>query len=245
MKRNAGPLAESPVTASMCRSSSTTVRPTAWNSRSARARCSGVACAPPASAVMPSRTSAGVLGMARTTGTGAARWRSRIAVLTEATAETRSWLAPSRGPTSRSTGTACCGLTVSSTTSASLTAAALDSPACTPSRRAKSAERAPWAVVTVMSAGSATPASSMPRMSISPSCPAPSTARREPARDPAFVRVRAMTFSPAARRGGPGRDGAAPAAPAGREALTTAGSCSSRRSRGRSSARAGPRAPCA
>lgn len=65
----AGPLAESPVTASMFFSSTTTVRPTASNMVRAVSRCSAFACAPAQIPVMPQPTAAGVFGIARTTGT--------------------------------------------------------------------------------------------------------------------------------------------------------------------------------
>src|SRR6185437_3880819 len=53
MYRNAGPEPESPVTASMCFSSTTTVRPTVWKIRCAMAICSSVTKRPPQSAVIP------------------------------------------------------------------------------------------------------------------------------------------------------------------------------------------------
>src|ERR1051325_158425 len=175
----------------MWRSSSTTVWPTAPKSRSACARCFAPACAPGASAVMPWRTSAGVLGIARTTGTPSLRCFSMTAVLTDDAAEIRSCEAVSRGPTSRRTGTTCCGLTVSRTTFAPSTASALDAEARTPSRRARSRERVAWSVVTTTAPGSVSPASRSPRMSVSPSWPAPSTARRSGAPGSGVVRVRA------------------------------------------------------
>ena len=63
---NAGPLPESPVTASMCFSSTTTVRPTASKSERATSRSALVAVGVAESAVTPAPTRAGVLGMART-----------------------------------------------------------------------------------------------------------------------------------------------------------------------------------
>ena len=197
MYRNAGPLADRPVTASMWRSSSTSVWPTAPNICSARARSLVDAREPPASAVMPSRTSAGVFGMARTTGTRAFRCFSMTAVLTDDAAEINSCVVLSSGPTSRSTGTTCCGLTTSSTTCAPCTASALEAAARTPSRRARSRERALCSVVTVTERASVRPASIMPRMSVSPSCPAPRTARRRRARE----RGRGVGVRRAAMRG--------------------------------------------
>src|SRR5262249_25562191 len=65
MYANAGPLAESPVTASMFFSSTTTVRPTASNIARATSRCSGPACAPRQIPVIPQLTVDGLFGIAR------------------------------------------------------------------------------------------------------------------------------------------------------------------------------------
>src|SRR5438067_648028 len=64
--RYAGPLPESPVTASSCVSSSTTVSPTESKIVFAVARSASVACSPSASAVAAAATVAGVFGIART-----------------------------------------------------------------------------------------------------------------------------------------------------------------------------------
>ena len=76
----AGPLPEIAVTASWCRSGSRTTFPQDLSSDSASARCSGVQCRPGEIAAIPSSTSAGVLGMTRTTDDPSGRRDSRYAV---------------------------------------------------------------------------------------------------------------------------------------------------------------------
>src|SRR6266850_628668 len=172
----AGPLADSAVTASMCFPSTTTVRPTERKMPSASSRCSGVACAPAARPVIPFRSSAGVLGIARTTGTACARCFSMNDVLTEAATEMRSCEGVSTSRSSPSTCGTVWGFTLRITMSAARAASAFESVPSTPRSSRSLAIRCACPAVTVMSPALTTPASSSPRINVSPSLPAPSTA---------------------------------------------------------------------
>src|ERR1700721_1532335 len=83
----AGPLAERPVTASMCFSSTTTVRPTTSNILQVMATWAASAYWPLHTAVIPLPTKQGVLGMARITGTFGGKFFSIKDVGTEAATE--------------------------------------------------------------------------------------------------------------------------------------------------------------
>src|SRR6266542_5139974 len=120
--------------------------------------------------------SAGMLGMARTTGTGRPRCFSMNAVLTEAATETSRCDGSITPRTWASTAGTVCGLTLRMTMSAARAASALDSVPWTPRSRRSRSTRCGWPAVTVMSGARSTPASSSPRMRVSPSLPAPSTA---------------------------------------------------------------------
>ena len=92
--------------------------PTASNSALAVARSASLACLPGAIAVAPAPTSAGVLGIARTTRTPSVTASSIASVSTPAAIDTTSVPARSSEPTSRSTLSRICGLTLSTTSSA-------------------------------------------------------------------------------------------------------------------------------
>src|SRR6202041_2740892 len=87
----AGPLADRPVTASMCFSSTTTVRPTTSNILQVMATCLASAYLPLHTAVIPLPMEQGVLGMARMTGTFSGRALSIIDVGTDAATEMITW----------------------------------------------------------------------------------------------------------------------------------------------------------
>ncbi len=75
------------VTASCCFSGTRITRPVARSSSSASARCSSSQCDPREIAAIPSSTSAGVLGMTRTTGTPSGSRASIDAVVMPAASE--------------------------------------------------------------------------------------------------------------------------------------------------------------
>ena len=93
----AGPQPERPVTASMCFSSTTTVRPTVANRNAARSSCSWVANRPRLSAAMPAPSIDGVFGIARTTPISIPAASSMAVVRTEAAIEISSFCGVSEG----------------------------------------------------------------------------------------------------------------------------------------------------
>ena len=122
----AGPLADRPVIASICFSSTITVRPTESNMNLARLRWSRVAFFPGAIPVIPFFNRQGVLGIARMTGTGELRCFSMKVVLTEAATDTRICEGFNVLLISDRTRGTVCGLTASSTRSARSTASELE-----------------------------------------------------------------------------------------------------------------------
>ena len=127
-KMYAGPLPESPVTASSCASSSTTVTcprledgARGWRGRPrSRARRR--------EAVAPAPTVAGVLGMARTMRMPECSRRSMAAMGTPAATQTTSFSREMSGEMPRSTWSRICGFTQSTTTSLSRAASGLVPP---------------------------------------------------------------------------------------------------------------------
>ena len=111
--------------ASMCFSSTTTVRPIEPKISFANATSSSVACFPRASAIMPWRMRQGVFGMARTTRAGCPSSRSMSPVVTLAAAEMMSASLRSSFFTSCRNPFTCCGLRQIKTRSAPETAWAL------------------------------------------------------------------------------------------------------------------------
>ena len=81
---------------------------------------------------IPSWTSAGAFGIARTTRASGERWLSMNAVVTPAATETITWSEVTVPAISASTVEMSCGLTASTTSDAPVTASAFDDPASTP-----------------------------------------------------------------------------------------------------------------
>ncbi len=129
---NAGPLAESPVIASMCFSSAMIVRPTESNMNLASSRCSRDALRPAEMPVIPLLSRHGVFGIARMIGTGAASCFSIKAVLTDAATDMSNCDGPMASFISPSTAGTVCGFTLNSTMSADSTASLFDN---VPARR--------------------------------------------------------------------------------------------------------------
>ena len=114
----AGPEPLMAVTASIWRSGTRSTRPVEPISSSASARWWSSQCEPGEIAAMPSSTSAGVLGMTRTTATPSGTRASMNAVVMPAASDTTSWPARSSGAISSSRSPMSCGLTTSARVSA-------------------------------------------------------------------------------------------------------------------------------
>src|SRR5689334_1347125 len=128
----AGPEPETAVTASIARSATRTTLPRWDSTSSASARCSSPACAPAQTPAMPSWTSEGAFGIARTTGTPGARRASICAVVIAAATERTVCSVVSSPPISPSRTSKSCGLTATTTRPAPATASALESVDRTP-----------------------------------------------------------------------------------------------------------------
>src|SRR5581483_7182038 len=159
----------------MCSSGTSTTSPTARSTVPARSRCSRPAWRPGHMPATPSWTTDGAFGIARTTGTSAARCRSIAAVGIAAATDSTVCVPSSRWPTSPRSVSRSCGLTASTTTSAPLIAAALSVVASTPWRSRSSAARSSRREVATMSARSELRS---PASSDSPILPAPRIAIR-------------------------------------------------------------------
>ena len=107
----AGPLPESPVTASSSPSSRRTTLPTASKSDVAARRSFSVACVPAEIAVAPASARAATLGIVRTTREPGGSRASRAAMGTPAAMETTSWSFRTSGPMTVSTLSTTCGFT--------------------------------------------------------------------------------------------------------------------------------------
>ena len=125
---------------------------------------------------MPSWTTAGVFGIARTTGTPLPRWRSIVAVGIAAAIESTvcsGWIS---GPISPSSASMSCGLTAITTSAAPAAASAFERVTSIPWRSRSSAARSSRRVEAASSAGARQPDESRPLISASPIWPAPRTA---------------------------------------------------------------------
>ena len=173
----AGPEPDRPVTASSIRSGTRTTIPTAPRIRSARSRSASVASVPAAMADAPCRTTAGVFGIARTTGRpGAAS--SSSAIVIPAAIESTSACSGSDGAADSSAADTCWGLSATITTSASATAhAGLGTTRIPRSSVSIACRRSGSISATAMSSASK-PASSSPATRASPMRPPPSNAMR-------------------------------------------------------------------
>src|ERR1700745_1967317 len=178
----AGPLAESAVTASMCFSSTTTVRPTTSNMWQVRATCSAVACLPLQTAVMPAAIRHGVFGMARMTGTFGGRFLSIIDVGTEAATDTISCFGVRCSLISRMTSSTTWGFTPITMMSASLAASTLLVPTFTFNFDDSALARSSWATVAQVDFAESRPLFSNACRMIPPILPAPRNATFFPAR---------------------------------------------------------------
>src|SRR5215469_7345123 len=174
----AGPLAERPVTASMCFSSTTTVRPTTRNRALAFSTSPALAYRPRQRAVMPTPRTQGVLGMARTTGTSTPRADSIWAVGTDAATEMISWLRCTFGRICSITSCTTCGLTHTKIMSAWWTAARLSVLTGMRSLSLRAQARSSWATVAQVSVGCRRFFSSKALSRMPPILPAPRTTTR-------------------------------------------------------------------
>src|SRR4029077_5658318 len=178
----AGPLAESAVTASMCFSSTTTVRPTTSNIWQVRATCSAVACLPLQTAVMPAAIRHGVFGMARMTGTFGGRFLSIIDVGTDAATDMISCFGETCSLISRITSSTTCGFTPITMMSAPLAASTLLVPNFTFNFADNALARSSWATVAHVDFAESRPLFSNACRMIPPILPAPRNATLFPVR---------------------------------------------------------------
>ena len=128
----AGPEPETAVTASMWRSGTRTTEPRWASASSASVTCASSACAPAQSPAIPSCTVDGVFGIARTTGTPAARWRSIVAVGVAAATVRTVCSGVIAVPISPSSASMSCGLTATTTSAAPAAASTLLDVTCDP-----------------------------------------------------------------------------------------------------------------
>src|SRR3984893_1095054 len=178
-KNEAGPPPESASTTSSASSVAThTTSPTDLKTCSAVARCGAATGGGANRPVAAAPTSAGRLGMARTTATPGPHQACRVATRKPAATEMSSGpCAPHSPARAVSTPAASCGFTASTTTAAPLTAAALSALAVMPRSRASASRAAAMGSPTLMCSGRV-PERSSPPMSARPMLPAPSMARR-------------------------------------------------------------------
>jgi hypothetical protein len=135
--------------------------------------CSSPAWAPAQIPAIPSWTTDGVFGIARTTGTFAPRWRSIAAVGIAAAIESTVCSGCRSGPTSPSRVSMSCGLTAITTSAAPAAASGFDCVTAIPWRSASSATRSSRRVDAEISAAVRQPEESRPPISASPIWPAP------------------------------------------------------------------------
>src|ERR1700676_367742 len=183
----AGPLAESAVTASMCFSSTTTVRPTTSNMWQVMATSSALACLPLQIAVMPAPCWHGVFGMARMTGTLVDRFFSIMLVGTDAATETINCFVVMWPLISRTTSSTTCGFTPITIMSAPLIASTLSVPTFTFNFAASDFARSSCATVARVDFGESEPFFSNACRIIPPILPAPRNATFFPARSLAII----------------------------------------------------------
>ncbi len=161
------------MTASMYGSETRTTAPRWRSASSASVRCSSPAWAPAQTPAIPSLTIEGRFGIARTTGTPEAKWRSIAAVGIAAAIESTvcsGWIS---GPISPSSVSMSWGLTATTTSAAPAAASAFDSVTAIPCRSRSSSARSCRRVEAESSAAVRQPDESSPLMSTSPICPAP------------------------------------------------------------------------
>src|SRR5580765_3156339 len=127
---------------------------------------------------MPSWTVAGRFGIARTTGTPSAIWRSIAAVGIAAATESTVCSGVRTPPISPSNVSKSCGLTAMTTSAAPATASAFESVTRMPWRSSSSRARSSSRTVATISPGSRQPPLRSPRRSDSPIVPAPRMATR-------------------------------------------------------------------
>src|SRR5580765_4631401 len=135
---------------------------------------------------MPSWTVAGRFGIARTTGTPSAIWRSIAAVGIAAATESTVCSGVRTPPISPSRASKSCGLTAITTSAASVTASAFESVTRMPWRSSSSRARSSSRTVATISPGSRQPPLSSPRRSDSPIVPAPRMATRRASTRPSL-----------------------------------------------------------
>src|SRR5580765_1389265 len=145
---------------------------------SATRRCRSSAWAPAQIPAIPSCTVAGRFGIARTTGTPSATWRSIAAVGIAAATESTVCSGVSTPPISPRRASKSCGLTAITTSAEPATADALSSVTSIPCRSASSCARSSSRTVATISPGSRQPPVRSPRSSDSPIVPAPRMATR-------------------------------------------------------------------
>ena len=161
------------MTASMYGSATRTTAPTWRSASSASTMLSSPAWDPAQIPAMPSWTTAGVFGIARTTGTPSPRWRSIAAVGIAAAIERTvcsGWIS---GPISPSSVSMSCGLTAITTSAAPAAASEFESVTCMPCRSRSSVARSSRRVEAESSSAVRQPAESRPAISASPIWPAP------------------------------------------------------------------------
>src|SRR6478672_1608148 len=167
----AGPLPLIAVTASWCFSATCTTRPHERSSSAASSRWATSALRPGLTAAMPWSTSAGVLGMTRTTATPAGSRASSHAVGMPAARLTTRLPGESWSLISSTSRAMSCGLTTSTHVSAARAASTLDR-ARTPYRSTRSAARSGRRAVTTRSS-TLRPERTSPDSNVSPMTPAP------------------------------------------------------------------------
>src|SRR3954447_285022 len=172
----AGPEPLIAVTASWWYSGSSTTLPVASSRARARARCAASQCVPGLIAAMPWSTSAGVLGMTRTTATPSGSRSSTKAVVIPAAMLTTRLPGCSASRISASRAAMSCGLTTSTTVSQAPAASELPT-VRTPYVSASSAARSGRRSLTTTSSGDQ-PARSRPEIRVSPMTPPPRIATR-------------------------------------------------------------------
>src|SRR6185369_7593981 len=173
MATYAGPDPDSPVTASIRLSSSTTTRPTALKISPAVSRSSGSRPSAFAMAVTPSSTSAGVFGITRIRRASLCSTVRILAVETPAATEIRSLRRVTAGAISFRTASMICGFTARMTMSEWRTTAALSEETWIPYSRSSSLSRSRRTSVAWIALAGTRLASRRPLISASPMLPPP------------------------------------------------------------------------
>ena len=178
-----------------CFSSVSTARPTHSKIRRACARCVGVARGPRQIAVMPSPTTHGVLGMARTIGLSVPSIVASCVESTPAAIETTSASGRSPAPASAASATgACAGLTHSTTTPAEASRCCTSGSTATPRSAATSRQVSADREVPHTRSGASAPAASRPLRIVHPITPMPTTPSVSPSASSGIGSGRAVAF---------------------------------------------------